>query len=84
MKIFDYKCNTVPNTEYFSINPKEAVFFDIETTGFSALSGTIYLIGAVYFENEEYRLTQWFADSPASEADIIRAFFEKTRFCLYF
>ena len=77
MKIFDYKCNTVPNTEYFSINPKEAVFFDIETTGFSALSGTIYLIGAVYFENEEYRLTQWFADSPASEADIIKAFFER-------
>ena len=33
-------------------NNKRICFFDIETTGFSRLKNTIYLIGVVYYDNK--------------------------------
>lgn len=54
--------------------PEELLFFDIETTGFSGGRSRVYLIGAVCFERGCWRLTQWFADTPDSEAALLRAF----------
>lgn len=58
------------------LNPafEKALFFDIETTGFSKESCMIYLIGAGTYEKGAYTIHQWFASSPADEAEIISAF----------
>ncbi len=53
----------------------KAVFFDIETTGFSADYNTVYLIGCIWPEGDHLRFIQWFADTKAAEADVLTAFF---------
>ena len=54
----------------------DILFIDIETTGFTAKSASLYLIGCAYYENELWHSIQWFADGPAQEAALIEAFFE--------
>ncbi len=49
-------------------------FFDIETTGLSADTSNIYLIGAGYYENDSFNVIQWFADDYNSEKDILISF----------
>ncbi len=56
--------------------PREDIlFFDIETTGFSGDTSQLYLIGCVYFDGFGWRLIQWFADTKASEPQLLDAFF---------
>lgn len=55
---------------------KDIVFLDIETTGLSAGSSSLYLIGAVYHQQMEWHIRQWFADSMAAEQEILESFFE--------
>ena len=57
-------------------DPKKLVFFDIETTGFSADYNTVYLIGCIWPEGDHLRLIQWFADTRDAEADVLAAFFD--------
>ena len=76
MKTINY---TIPNPEFtykFSCPKEEILFFDIETTGLSAKSSSIYLIGVMFFNKEEnsWQLTQWFADNYKSEKLIIENF----------
>ncbi|MDO4296795.1 MAG: ribonuclease H-like domain-containing protein [bacterium] len=52
------------------------LFFDIETTGFSADSSALYLIGCLYYRKEAWHFVQWFADSPQSEIELLHAFFQ--------
>ncbi len=52
------------------------LFFDIETTGFTAGTSSLYLIGAVSWQKESWLLHQWFAQSPEEEADVLRAFLD--------
>lgn len=59
--------------------PEDLLFFDIETTGFSGERCGVYLIGAVCLEHGRWRLTQWFADTPDSEPELLRAFFDFLR-----
>ena len=54
---------------------EDSVIFDIETTGFSAKTTQLYLIGAFYLVDGAPKLTQWFADSPEAEAVVISTFF---------
>lgn len=54
----------------------DLLFFDIETTGFTANSSNLYLIGCAYKEGENWRIKQFFAENTNEEADIIHAFFE--------
>lgn len=53
----------------------DVLIFDIETTGFSAKSTFCYLIGCIYFQDNTFKLTQWFADSKQDEKEILEAFF---------
>ncbi|MFV0344575.1 MAG: ribonuclease H-like domain-containing protein [Anaerocolumna sp.] len=53
---------------------EEVIFFDIETTGFLAASSYLYLIGAMYYQDDSWFLTQWFADDMQSEEKILEAF----------
>ena len=55
---------------------KEIVFFDIETTGLSAINSVLYLIGVAFYEEDSWQFVQWFADECDDEAKIIDAFFE--------
>ena len=56
------------------ISPEETVYFDIETTGFSADVTALYLIGCIYFEDGEWQLIQWFAEDNKSEKEALSAF----------
>lgn len=53
----------------------EILFFDIETTGFSPVYSTLYLIGCTYYEDGGWHLRQWFADTKEAETDVLHAFF---------
>lgn len=60
------------------IGPLEKLlFFDIETTGFSADSASLYLIGCVWNRDQQWHMTQWFADSAEAEKEVLAAFFRK-------
>lgn len=55
--------------------PEQALFMDIETTGFSAKTSQLYLIGCAYFSDAKWHVIQWFAEKYEEEADIISGFF---------
>lgn len=57
-------------------DPYSLLFFDIETTGFTAASSSLYLIGAVTRQGNDWILTQWFAESSQEEAEVLQAFLE--------
>ena len=52
------------------------MFFDIETTGFSRQYSHIYLIGCLYFVNEQPMYAQWLADNYNDEANVLMAFYK--------
>ncbi len=53
---------------------EDIIFFDIETTGFLPSASYLYLIGAMYYKEDAWQLTQWFADDMQSELEILEAF----------
>ena len=70
---FDYE---ILNLELLDGPAEDIVFFDIETTGFSARSTTLYLIGVVYYKNNTWNIKQWFSEHPHNEAIVLASFFE--------
>lgn len=54
---------------------EKALFLDIETTGFTARSSYLYLIGCAYYTEGEWHLRQWFAENYNDEAAVLEAFF---------
>lgn len=52
------------------------LILDIETTGLSARSSSLYLIGCVYYSREDghWHVLQWFLDSPADEIPALKEF----------
>lgn len=64
------------NTPFQSMDQSGLLFFDIETTGFTARSSSLYLIGAVSWRNGRWTATQWFAESPEEEKDVLIAFLD--------
>lgn len=80
MKTLNYICNF--DTDLYSnsyLDIKSTLFFDIETTGLSPNNSMIYLIGIIRYNEHEknFLLTQWFADTPNSESELICAFYEE-------
>lgn len=57
------------------INIEEALIFDIETTGFSALTSQLYLIGVAYYKDSQWNLIQWMAETRDDERIILDRFF---------
>ena len=53
-----------------------ALFFDIETTGFTADTSSLYMIGASYYDDniKQYTGIQWFAESKEEIKDILSDF----------
>jgi uncharacterized protein YprB with RNaseH-like and TPR domain len=54
----------------------QIVFFDIETTGFSADITYLYLIGCIYYKAPSFQLIQWFSEDIHEESLLITSFFE--------
>ena len=67
---FDFSDASV--NRYFT---ESAVFFDIETTGFSPARTSLYLIGCATRRGNALCLDQFFAKSPAEEREVLDAFF---------
>jgi len=57
-------------------NTDKIVFFDIETTGFTAQTTYLYLIGCIYKDSSDLHMIQWFAEDIKEEVQIIKNFFE--------
>lgn len=55
------------------------LFVDIETTGFTAKSSSLYLIGAAFYQGSAWRIRQWFAQNSADEAALLEDFFTFSR-----
>ncbi len=62
------------NSNY--INLDNTIFFDIETTGFSAKNSYLYMIGCLYKDNkkDELILKQWFLDDINTEKEMLLEF----------
>ncbi len=56
---------------------EELLFFDIETTGFSANASYVYLIGCITYsmKAQSFLVTQWFAESKQEESLLLHTFF---------
>lgn len=54
---------------------KDLLFFDIETTGLSASTSYIYLIGCIYLKESTPFLIQWLADGIEEEKELLNNFF---------
>ncbi|MCR4989496.1 MAG: ribonuclease H-like domain-containing protein [Lachnospiraceae bacterium] len=58
---------------------EDALFIDIETTGFLSSSSFIYLIGCAFYSNGNWMIKQFLASDESEEADILTEFFEFAR-----
>ncbi len=68
-----------------NLAPLERILFlDIETTGFTAKSSYLYMIGCAYFQAGKWYTIQWMAENYDQEAQIISAFFEFAKLYKYF
>lgn len=57
-------------------NTEKIVFFDIETTGFTANTTYLYLIGCIYTDGSSMNMVQWFAEDINEETELICSFFD--------
>lgn len=78
MKIIEKELNGLESTYPIKkiASTEKILFLDIETTGFTARSSYLYLIGCVYYKNHSFHMIQWFAQTYEEEADILRSFLD--------
>lgn len=69
----------VPSDIYTIGAPEDVLFFDIETTGLSARSAGLYLIGVLTYTDKNWTLLQYFCEDVADEPAVLQAFFELLR-----
>ena len=69
----------VPYDIYTIGAPEDVLFFDIETTGLSARSAGLYLIGILTYTDKNWTLLQYFCEDVADEPAVLQAFFELLR-----
>lgn len=53
-----------------------SIFFDIETTGFSSKTSTLYLIGCLYKRESDIIIEQFFAENREDEHNVLLHFLE--------
>ena len=51
------------------------LFLDIETTGFTAKSSSLHLIGTAFYQAGNWHIKQWFAQNPEDETALLEDFF---------
>jgi uncharacterized protein YprB with RNaseH-like and TPR domain len=65
--------------EHFSymgnnINEKNSFLLDIETTGFSSKTNSVYLIGCIFYDGNTLKLIQWLSEKPEDEYQLLFTF----------
>ena len=77
MKILNYTFKELKIEYALSLlAPLESILFvDIETTGLSSKTASIYIIGACYYKDDCWNAIQWFAEKPEEEVNVLNAFF---------
>ncbi len=77
MKTFNYKFKQLKIEYDLSLlgNTDSLLFVDIETTGLSSKTASIYLIGACYYKDNVWNGIQWFAENKEEEINVINSFF---------
>lgn len=73
MKIFESAFNYQPDIKIpdENIHKDELLFFDIETTGFSAKSSDLYMIGVAYISSDKWIIKQYLAENSDDEIYLI-------------
>lgn len=75
MKVIQTTLHHTNGTELPAFHlPEDTLLFDIETTGLSADTSYLYLIGAVYEKEGTLCLTQWFCDEYSEEKEVLVSF----------
>lgn len=64
----------IEDIEYTGRTPNEILFFDIETTGFSPETTVLYMIGCIYYQQNRWICSQWFADTKDAQNEVLGAF----------
>lgn len=54
---------------------EKLLFIDIETTGFTAKSSSLYLIGTAFYDSDRWHIRQWFAENYDDEQSVLNDFF---------
>lgn len=57
-------------------NPNSILFVDIETTGLSPATASIYLLGCCFYENGQWMIRQWLCEQPSEEKELLQAFID--------
>lgn len=77
-----YEINDIHNPDLVMLeqfyDTSEILLFDIETTGFSPIGTTLYLIGCGFYKDNKWQIIQYFNDDGKSEKEILEHFFELT------
>ncbi len=60
--------------DYYQYIPEDCLFFDIETTGLSSASASVFLIGIISYTDAEWMLTQWMTQNPSEESLLLQTF----------
>ena len=58
------------------LDKEQILIYDIDTTSFEAANGCVFLIGVLYYQNDELQFLQLFSESIDEEAKIIEKFFD--------
>lgn len=76
MIIKNYKIpNFSPAYPIEKLGDKNTILFvDIETTGLSPSTASIYLMGCCFYEHGEWMIRQWLCECPEEEPDLLNAF----------
>ena len=77
MKIFKSKIRDTKYKnliDYAPVNDHKAIYVDIETTGFSRKNDVIYLIGFIYYENQDLIIEQFLCEKDADEYELLYKF----------
>lgn len=76
---------TLPSFETYhtvlDYDPADSLFFDIETTGLSAASSMVFLIGAVFYDGKNWQLRQFLAQNSEDEAHLLKELFTLAENC---
>ena len=60
--------------DFAKVSNEEVLFFDIETTGLNVAKTNLYLIGYVYYKNNQWHYCQLFAENLKEEKTLILEF----------
>lgn len=55
---------------------EEILFLDIETTGLSSETASIYLMGCCFYEKGNWMIRQWLCESPNEEKELLETFYK--------